>query len=57
MIAGLSEQTRAAILARVPERRLGLPEELAQAAVFLISDAASFITGQTLYANGGANFG
>jgi 3-oxoacyl-[acyl-carrier protein] reductase len=57
MIEGLSESTRAAIVARVPERRLGRPEEVARAAIFLISDAASFISGQTLYANGGANFG
>jgi NAD(P)-dependent dehydrogenase (short-subunit alcohol dehydrogenase family) len=57
MIEGISERTRAAIIARVPERRLGLPEEVARAAIFLISDAASFISGQTLYANGGANFG
>lgn len=57
MIAGLSEATRAAIVARVPERRLGVPEEVARTAIFLISDAASFINGQTLYVNGGANFG
>lgn len=57
MIEGISETTRAAILARVPEGRLGRPEEVARAAVFLISDAASFVTGQTLYVNGGANFG
>jgi 3-oxoacyl-[acyl-carrier protein] reductase len=57
MIDGLSEATRAAIIGRVPERRLGLPEEVARAAIFLISEAASFITGQTLYVNGGANFG
>jgi 3-oxoacyl-[acyl-carrier protein] reductase len=57
MIEGLSEATRAAIVARVPERRLGLPEEVARVAIFLISEAASFISGQTLYTNGGANFG
>jgi len=57
MIEGLTEATRAAVMARVPERRLGLPEEVARAAIFLISEAASFITGQTLYVNGGANFG
>jgi NAD(P)-dependent dehydrogenase (short-subunit alcohol dehydrogenase family) len=57
MIEGLSEATRSAILARVPERRLGRPDEVARGAIFLISDAASFITGQTLFVNGGANFG
>jgi 3-oxoacyl-[acyl-carrier protein] reductase len=57
MIDGLSEATRGAILARVPERRLGTPDEIARATIFLISDAASFVSGQTLYVNGGANFG
>lgn len=57
MLDGLSDATRAAILARVPEHRLGLPEEIARTAVFLISDAASFVNGQTLFVNGGASFG
>lgn len=35
-------------------RRVGLPEEVAEAALFLASDRASFITGQILAANGGA---
>ncbi len=52
-----SEAAKAAIVARVPERRLGAPEEIARAAMFLISDAASFVTGQTLYVNGGSSFG
>ena len=36
-----------------PLRRIGKPEDVAQAAVFLASDAASFITGQTLSVSGG----
>ncbi len=41
------------ILARTPMHRFGKPEELAGAVVFLASDAASFITGQTITVDGG----
>jgi NAD(P)-dependent dehydrogenase (short-subunit alcohol dehydrogenase family) len=43
-----------AIAARLPLRRLGKPEDIAAAAVFLASDAASWITGTTLVVDGGA---
>jgi acetoacetyl-CoA reductase len=42
-----------AILPQIPMRRLGEPEEVARCVVFLASDAAGFITGSTLSANGG----
>lgn len=41
------------ILARTPMGRLGQPEEVAKIAVFLASDASSYMTGQTVYADGG----
>lgn len=41
------------ILARTPMGRLGQPEEMAAIAVFLASPASSYITGQTIYADGG----
>ena len=43
-----------AVAARTPLRRLGEPEDIASAALFLSSDAASWITGQTLVVDGGA---
>lgn len=40
--------------AGIPLDRLGMPQELANACAFLASDAASFITGQTIHVNGGS---
>ena len=45
----------AATWARVtPLRRVGVPQDLCGPLLFLISDAAAFVTGQTLYVDGGA---
>ena len=41
------------IVARIPVGRLGKPEEIARAVLFLVADEAGFITGSTLSANGG----
>jgi len=48
------EAFRAAAADRTPVKRVGQPEDIAAAAAFLASDEASFITGQTLYVDGGA---
>jgi 3-oxoacyl-[acyl-carrier protein] reductase len=48
------EEFRTAAAERSPLRRVGYPEDIAAAAAFLCSDEASFITGQTLYVDGGA---
>ena len=53
----LNEQQRAAMLTQVPLGRAGTPEEIAQAVVFLASDAASYITGHVLDVNGGMYMG
>ncbi|MET0374354.1 MAG: SDR family oxidoreductase, partial [Rhizorhabdus sp.] len=53
-VVGLNH-ARLADGARLPMRRVGRAEEQAAAAVWLCSDAASFITGQALAADGGLN--
>jgi 2-deoxy-D-gluconate 3-dehydrogenase len=45
--------TEKSVLSRVPMQRWGRPEEIAAVAVFLASDASSFITGQSIVADGG----
>jgi NAD(P)-dependent dehydrogenase (short-subunit alcohol dehydrogenase family) len=50
---GLWEGREEKIAGRLPLRRLGTPDDIANAAVFLVSDAASWITGHTLVADGG----
>jgi NAD(P)-dependent dehydrogenase (short-subunit alcohol dehydrogenase family) len=44
-------------LSGIPIGRLGKPEEIAAVIAFLLSDAAAFITGQTLFVDGGASIG
>ncbi len=49
----LPEAAKQALAQKIPMGRLGLPEDIANAAVFLASDEAGYITGQTLHVNGG----
>ena len=49
----LNEQQRETILARIPAGRLGTGDEIAAAAVYLSSNEAAYVTGQTLHVNGG----
>lgn len=53
LTAGLGEQVRAAILETIPLGRLGTPQDVANLVCFLASDAAAYITGQTLTVDGG----
>jgi len=41
------------IIARIPVGRLGKPEDISRAVLFLVADDADFITGSTLSVNGG----
>jgi 3-oxoacyl-[acyl-carrier protein] reductase len=49
----MDEARKAEIAAAMPLRRLGTPEDVAQAAVYLMSPAAAYLTGQTIFVNGG----
>jgi NAD(P)-dependent dehydrogenase (short-subunit alcohol dehydrogenase family) len=51
------ERTRALFLSKVPARRIGEPEEVGALAVYLASPASDFMTGQTLYLDGGQTIG
>jgi 3-oxoacyl-[acyl-carrier protein] reductase len=53
MVAAVPEEIRNKILAQIPMGRFGTAGEVAKAVVFLVSDDASYITGQTLSVNGG----
>jgi 3-oxoacyl-[acyl-carrier protein] reductase len=49
----LNEKQREAVLGKVPAGRLGTPDDIAAAAVYLASNEAAYVTGQTLHVNGG----
>jgi 3-oxoacyl-[acyl-carrier protein] reductase len=53
MTGALGEKQRDAILSRVPAGRLGSIAEIGAAVVYLASDEAAYVTGQTLHVNGG----
>jgi acetoacetyl-CoA reductase len=57
MVRAVPEEVlKTRILPLIPVGRLGEPEEIARAVVFLASDEAGFVTGSTLSINGGQNF-
>ena len=50
----LNDKQRETILTKVPAARLGTPEDIAAAAVYLSSNEAGYVTGQTILVDGGA---
>ena len=55
MTAGMlaDENVKSGFLERIPKGRIGKPEDIGAAAVFLASDEADYVTGATLYVDGG----
>lgn len=53
MTRGLPEEQKAGLLSNIPLGRLGKPEEIAAVVVFLASDAAAYVSGETIHVNGG----
>jgi len=53
MTRGISEDARKALFDSIPMQRIGRPEDVAAAAMFLASEGAGYVTGQVLSVNGG----
>jgi 3-oxoacyl-[acyl-carrier protein] reductase len=53
MTRNLPEEQKAALLQQIPAGRLGSPEDVAEAVLYLASPGAAYVTGQTLGVNGG----
>lgn len=53
MVAAMSQTVRERVLAQIPLRQFGRPEEVARAVLFLVSRDARYVTGQEISINGG----
>tara|TARA_B100000795_G_scaffold129553_1_gene96574 strand:+ start:879 stop:1616 length:738 start_codon:yes stop_codon:yes gene_type:complete len=53
----LDEKFKEAIVAKIPSNKLGKPEDIANAAIFLSSDQSDYINGETIHVNGGMYLG
>ena len=57
LIGNYTEEQRTNMTQRFPLGRSAQPAEIAEAGLYLISDKASFMTGEIMHVNGGSNFG
>jgi 3-oxoacyl-[acyl-carrier protein] reductase len=53
MTDAMNEKAREAVLGTIPMKRMGQPEDVANAVLFLVSENASYITGQIVNVDGG----
>jgi len=57
MTAQIDEKHKESIIAKIPSKRLGKPEDIANAVAFFSSDQSDYINGETLHVNGGMYLG
>ena len=57
LFRGLKDEVQERLIKTIPARRIGTPEDIGNAALFLASDESSYVTGQTLYVCGGRSLG
>jgi len=57
LFRGLDEEVQERLVKTIPAKRIGTPEDIGNAVLFLASDEASYVTGQTLYVCGGRSLG
>ena len=53
----MDEKYKESIISKIPSNRLGKPQDIANAVVFLISDSSNYINGETIHINGGLYLG
>ena len=53
MTKNLNDEQKKSIMDKIPMKKFGLPEDVANLALFLTSDYSSYITGQSFHVNGG----
>ena len=53
MTEKIDDKFKEAIIAKIPSARLGDPDDIANAVLFLISDQSNYINGETIHVNGG----
>jgi 3-oxoacyl-[acyl-carrier protein] reductase len=53
MTGGLTEEQKIEIMRSIPAGKMGTPEDIASSVVYLSSDEAAYVTGQTIHVNGG----
>ena len=57
LFRGLKEEVQERLVKTIPARRIGTPDDIGNAALFLAADESSYVTGQTLYVCGGRSLG
>jgi len=57
LFRGLKDEVQERLIKTIPARRIGTPEDIGNATLFLAADESSYVTGQTLYVCGGRSLG